>query len=120
MAGSLRKKQILKKKNILELPKYRKFRNEFFENLYSSVNVKIEKIISKGNITPLGKWICQAHDEWVVLLQGKADLRFENFTIRLGKGDYLFIPADTKHSIDYTSSKPLCIWLAIHINRIKS
>ena len=36
--------------------------------------------------------------------------------IKLTAGDYLFIPAHQKHRVEYTSSRPPCIWLAVHGN----
>ena len=45
---------------------------ELFETLAESPDVKIERIVSRGQITPEGEWYDQSKDEWVVLLSGKA------------------------------------------------
>lgn len=77
----------------------------------------IERIISTGQVTPIGEWYNQDQDEWVILLQGDATLDyFDGSSIQLKAGDYLFIPAHQKHRVEYTSSEPPCIWLAVHGN----
>ncbi len=88
---------------------------EVFEELYSSGDFLIERIISAGQSTPEGKWLEQERDEWVILLDGCARLAFEGGEdIELQKGDYLFIPANTRHRVESTSSDPECLWLAVH------
>jgi len=93
-----------------ELPK-----EELFEPILSNSNILLERIISISHSTPLGEWYDQPHDEWVVLLQGHARLSFQDgSSVDLIPGDYLLIQAHQKHRVDYTSSKPPCIWLAVH------
>jgi cupin 2 domain-containing protein len=103
---------------------------ELFESLFANNQVLIERIISTGQTTPPGKWYDQDRDEWVILLrdiqapesnsgdspsQGEAELRYEdNSRIKLTAGDYVSIPAHQKHLIEYTSSEPPCIWLAVY------
>ena len=88
---------------------------ELFESIVSNDNILIERIISTGQTTPLGKWYDQDKDEWVILLQGEAILSYEDGSqIKLSSGDYLFIPAHQKHRVEYTSIEPPCIWLAVH------
>ena len=88
---------------------------ELLETLLRQENVVIERIVSKGQTTPSGKWYDQDRNEWVILLQGKAELSYvDNSRIKLTKGDYLYIPAHQKHRVEYTSIDPVCIWLAIH------
>ena len=100
--------------NIFELPA--KLPNEeIFDLLVSADNILIERIISSGQTTPEGEWLEQERDEWVILLQGEAELAYSDYSqIRLKKGDYLLIPAHQKHRVSYTSNEPPCIWLAIH------
>jgi cupin 2 domain-containing protein len=87
---------------------------ELFESLISAHNVSIERIISTGQTTPFGEWYDQELDEWVILLQGEASLSYaDKSIIKLVAGDYLFIPAHQKHRVEYTSSTPPCIWLAV-------
>jgi cupin 2 domain-containing protein len=87
---------------------------EVFETLHDSKNIKIERIISTGQVSE--SWYDQEQDEWVCLLQGKARLLFDHDqgeTIKLSAGDTLFIPKHRLHRVVYTSVQPACIWLAI-------
>jgi len=89
--------------------------DELFETLAGNMDVKIERIISQGQVTPERYWYDQPADEWVILLSGKAKIIFENEdVIELLAGNYLLIPAHTKHKVTYTSTDPFCVWLAIH------
>lgn len=102
--------------NIFELPSFLPD-EEYFEKILSTQNLTIERIISTGQTTHQNQWYNQEKDEWVILLQGEAELSYEDGSkIRLKAGDYLFIPAHQKHRVDYTSHKPPCIWLAVHAN----
>jgi cupin 2 domain-containing protein len=88
---------------------------EQFEAIASSDNLLIERIISTGQTTPDGQWYDQDRDEWVILLQGEAEISYEdNSRMQMRSGDYLLIPAHKKHRVEYISSEPPCIWLAVH------
>ncbi len=104
------------KKNIFQLqPDECHQEKELFQTISDNENIRIEKIISNGQTTPEGFWYNQDRDEWVILLQGEAKLKFENDTIiKMKKGDYLLIPAHCRHRVVRTSKQPHCIWLAIH------
>jgi cupin 2 domain-containing protein len=90
--------------------------DEIIENLLNNDIIRIERILSKGHITPYEEWYDQSHDEWIVILQGKALLRYEESAqpLKLVKGDYLLIPAHQKHRVEWTTPDELTIWLAIH------
>jgi cupin 2 domain-containing protein len=89
---------------------------ELFESLLTQENIRIERIISTGQTTPLGKWYDQEQDEWIILLQGEAEISYEdNSRCNLSSGDYLLIQAHQKHRVEYTSTNPPCLWLAIHL-----
>ncbi|PSF36033.1 cupin [Aphanothece hegewaldii CCALA 016] len=89
---------------------------ELFESLFFKENIRIERIISTGQTTPLGQWYDQEQVEWVILLQGEAVIFFEDgLRCKLLRGDYLLIKAHQKHRVEYTSIEPPCIWLAIHV-----
>ncbi len=101
--------------NIFDLPSSLPKDRELFESIVSTDNISIERIISTGQTTPPGKLYDQDREEWVILLQGKAILAYaDGSKIKLTAGDYLFIPAHQKHRVEYTSSEPPCIWLAVH------
>lgn len=88
---------------------------ELFENLLVRKNFKIERIISHGHNTPTGEWYEPASDEWVLLLQGEAMLGYEDGgTFTMQAGDYVFIPAPTRHRVEWTQPDTKTIWLAIH------
>ena len=88
---------------------------EIFEQIVSGKNIQIERIVSTGQTTTLGQWYDQELDEWVILLQGEAELAYaDNTRIKLKAGNYLLIPAHTKHRVEYTSIEPPCIWLAVY------
>lgn len=92
------------------------FGSELFFELFKNGNCVIEKIVSAGQITEESRWLEEENDEWVILLQGKSELLFENGRREIMKeGDYLLIPSKTRHRVIYTSSNPKCIWLAVHI-----
>ena len=92
---------------------------EIFERLAEGKQFHLERIVSRGHTTPPGEWLTQDQDEWVVLLKGSAQLLFhgENKTISLGPGDYLLIPAHTRHRVEWTPTDQETVWLAIHFDR---
>ena len=103
------------KGNIYDIRSARGQEAEVFEDILSSGNLRIERIISSGQATPEGEWYDQETDEWVLLLTGRAVLEFSDGTrLELTPGDYLFLPAHLRHRVSYTSSDPKCIWLAVH------
>lgn len=90
---------------------------ELFENLLTQGPVRIERIVSIGHCTPEGQWYDQDTDEWVMVLQGQAILLFDRQTdpVHLNTGDYLFIPAHTRHRVEWTVPETSTIWLAMHL-----
>lgn len=89
---------------------------EIFEQILQSGSVRIERIISQGQVSPEGYWYDQDEDEWVMVVQGAARIQFDDDSImELKQGDYHLIPAHKKHRVTYTSSTPVCIWLAVFI-----
>lgn len=88
---------------------------EVFECLTEKGQFKIERIISKGHTSPDKGWDFQKQDEWVVVLKGAATLSFENgVQENLKVGDYINIPAQTKHKVNWTKPDEETIWLAVH------
>ncbi len=78
--------------------------------------VRIERIISFGHKSPEGFWYDQKEDEFVLLLSGSATLQFEgNSEIKeLFPGDYMLLPAHTKHRVESTDTEEESVWLAVH------
>ena len=86
---------------------------EEIQILLQSGPVRIERIVSNGEASPQGFWYDQDQEEWVVLLRGTATLEFQGNPDRLlGAGDYLLIPAHTKHRVSAVSED--AIWLGFH------
>lgn len=85
--------------------------NEVTSVLAQNDVVRIERIVSTGQTSD---WYDQAETEYVILLEGRAQLVFEgNKTVVLVKGDTLLIPPHQKHRVAYTSADPPCIWLCV-------
>ena len=90
---------------------------EFVEQIGGQENVRIERIVSKGQSSPPGFWYDQEEYEWVVLLKGAAGIRFEegDHVVELTEGMYVNIPAHTKHRVEWTKVNTETIWLAIYV-----
>jgi len=89
--------------------------SEIFEDIITKENLKIQRIISKGHVTPKSQWYNQTQDEWVLILKGEAILSFQTRDdVKLSLGDYFNIPAHTKHKVSWTTPNTETIWLAIH------
>jgi len=89
--------------------------DELTTTLASHTNLRIERIVSQGQISPEGFWYDQHEDEWVMLLQGAATLQFEDQAseLKLSAGDYALIPAHRRHRISWTTPQEKTIWLTI-------
>jgi cupin 2 domain-containing protein len=92
------------------------FQKELFQTLAESGTVRIERIVSAGQTTPIGEWLVQGWDEWVLLVSGGATLLFDNDAAHLilKPGDYVLIPANCRHRVDRTDIGQKTIWLAVH------
>lgn len=88
---------------------------EIIEKLISAKNVRIERIFSKGHSSPKNFWYDQEENEWVILIKGKAKLKFfdEDELIELNEGDYLNIASHKKHRVEWTDTESETIWLAV-------
>jgi cupin 2 domain-containing protein len=90
--------------------------DEFFDLLCRSDNIRIERIVSRGQASPEGFWYDQEKNEFVLLVQGSAGLTFENEegVLVLKPGDYITIGAHVKHRVEWTDPSGDTIWLAVH------
>jgi len=103
----------LQKGNLAELPANQPD-EEIFEELLRTSSFRVERIVSTGQASPPGFWYDQEEDEWVALLQGEAELEFEDGSAEtLRNGDWVFLPARMRHRVAATSAEPPCIWLAV-------
>lgn len=88
---------------------------EIFTTFIEKGNLKIERILSKGHISPNDGWYDQDQEEWVIVLQGSATIEYENGeSTKLDRGDFLNIPARTKHKVAWTNPNVITVWLAVH------
>jgi cupin 2 domain-containing protein len=94
-------------------------KRESFRTLLKTRGVKIERIVSRGQATSPGKWLCSKTGEWVMVLRGDARLLFEGErkSQNLKAGDYVWIPAKTRHRVEWTHPKRKTVWLAVHVLR---
>jgi cupin 2 domain-containing protein len=90
---------------------------ESVDTLCERADLRIERIVSTGQVTPDGHWYDQDHDEWVLVLKGSARLRIEGEAEdrELEEGDYIFLPAHCRHRVAWTRSRPPTVWLAIQM-----
>ena len=92
---------------------------EAFETLLQRPAVerlKLERIVSHGQVTPPGAWYDQDQDEWVLLLSGAARLVIEGQPeVALLPGDALLLPARCRHRVSWTDPDQATVWLALHM-----
>lgn len=89
---------------------------EHIEALLETPGLRLERIVTYGQPTPPGQWYDQPADEWVLLLRGRAVLRFEADAeqLSLGPGDWLVIPAHARHRVEWADPAEPAVWLALH------
>ena len=98
--------------NIFEIEKLPEIEEEeIVDILKENENVKIERIISRGQVSD---WMVQEKREYVLLIQGNAVIEFNDKTVEMKSGDTLFIEKMERHRVGYTSENPCCIWFCIY------
>ncbi|HSH68581.1 MAG TPA: cupin domain-containing protein [Deferrisomatales bacterium] len=82
----------------------------------STRSTRIERIVSRGHTSPEGFWYDQTQHEFVLLVKGRAGLRFEGDAepVVLEAGEYLDIPARVRHRVEWTDPEGDTVWLAVH------
>ena len=105
---------IMRKGNIYSVVRDRA-PEEIFETLVNSGEVRVERIISDSQSSPEGFWYDQDRNEWVLLLQGSAGLRFEgeDEIVLLEPGDWVDIAAHVRHRVEWTDPKQKTVSLAV-------
>ena len=89
--------------------------SELFETIAESNHTKVERIVSYGQTTPDDQPYHQTHDEWVMVIKGKSNLKIEHIgEITLLANDSILIPKNHRHWVTYTSNPT--IWLAVHMH----
>lgn len=88
---------------------------EVFDSLVEANGVRIERIISRGHVSPETGWYDQGKNEWVMVLRGQAVIAFpEKPSVTLREGDYITIKAHDKHRVQWTDPDRETVWLAVH------
>ena len=89
---------------------------EFLTDLVKAPGLRIERIVSQGQVTPVGTWLEQAQAEFVVLLTGAARLVFDDpaRVVEMKPGDWIDIPPHCRHRVDWTDASQPSVWLAVH------
>ena len=89
---------------------------EHFDSLLEAPGTRIERILSRGQAAPPEQWYDQPRAEWVVLLQGAAELRCEDEPDprAMAPGDWLLIAAHRRHRVCWTDPEVTTVWLAVH------
>lgn len=88
---------------------------EVFTEILSASDCRIERIVSQGQTTPVDRPYCQDHDEWVLVLAGRAIIETAGCETILLPGDHLFIPTGTSHRVTFTDPDCPTVWLAVHL-----
>lgn len=89
---------------------------ELIETLFANDRVRIERIVSRGEGSPEGFWYDQETEEFVLVLKGRAGIRFADRAgiVELGPGDFLEIGAHVRHRVEWSAASEDTIWLAVH------
>lgn len=82
---------------------------EHFITLHQNNSIKIETI--RSHLLQPGELYNQEHDEWVLLIRGRAQLRVDEKVINLEEGESIFLPKHTPHQVLLTSEDAL--WLGV-------
>lgn len=91
-------------------------RDEAVTELLAARGVRVERIVSRGQVTREGQPSRQDHDEWRLLLVGEAALRIEDSDeVALVVGDHVTIARGQRYRVTRTSADPPAVWLAIHL-----
>ncbi len=99
-------------KNIFDdLPRH--LPKELVQILVGAADVRIERIISHGHASPADFWYDQPRHEWVIVLKGAARLQFEDGMVEMKPGDFVNIPANKKHRVDWTTPEEPTVWLGV-------
>ncbi len=88
---------------------------EDITTLLARPNLRIERIVSTGQVSAPGFWYDQDDDEWVMLVAGAARIEIAGEReYALSAGDHLLLPAHCRHRVSWTDPGAPTIWLAVH------
>ena len=89
---------------------------ESSRELASGQGWQLKLICSNGFCSPSDSWMDQSEVEWVLVLRGSAQLRFQGDggVIDLSPGDHLLIPPHHLHRVERSDPDPGTLWLALY------
>jgi cupin 2 domain-containing protein len=85
---------------------------EHIEQFFTAGNVVFEQILSGADVEP--EDYLQDHDEWVVLLAGRAVLEVGGERVELAPAGWVLLPGGVTHRL--VEVDPGSNWLAVHIH----
>ncbi len=96
----------------------RELPEELTNILISRPGVRIERIVSRGHVTPANSWYDQDEHEWVCVLSGAARLEVEGGPgiVELAQGDWIELPVHVRHRVVWTRPDVNTIWLAVFLD----
>ncbi len=87
---------------------------ELTQILAASPSVRIERILSRGQVSVPDFWYEQEETEFVVVLQGEGHIEYESGeVVTMGPGSYEVILPFTKHRVSFTDPEETTVWLAV-------
>jgi cupin 2 domain-containing protein len=87
---------------------------ETFDTLVQGRGVRIQWIVSRGQVSPSGFWYDQEESEYVLLVEGQAELEFaDGVRVALRPGDWVDIAAHERHRVAWTALEEDTVWLAV-------
>ena len=91
--------------------------NELMETLAEGSGCRVERIVSRGHRSPERFWYDQEESEWVLVVKGEARLLIERAgeteEVAMTAGDWIDLPAHTRHRVEWTAPDEETIWLAV-------
>ena len=96
--------------------------NEVVDVVLRARGLRLERIVSHGQVSPEGFWYDQPEAEWVLVLAGAARLAIEGETAEreLGPGDAVYLPAHCRHRITWTDPARPTVWLTLFVDPMLS
>ena len=91
---------------------------EIIEPLVSARGLRLERIVSQGQVSPDDFWYDQNEAEWVMILSGSARLAIagEDKERLLREGDAVFLQAHCRHRVTWTDPDRRTVWLALFVD----
>jgi cupin 2 domain-containing protein len=91
---------------------------EISEALVTGRGLRLERIVSLGQVSPEAFWYDQDEAEWLMVLTGGARLAIAGEVEEriLGPGDAVFLPAHCRHQVVWTDPDRPTVWLALFVD----